>query len=334
MTLDPLIMNDFQNEERARDGRKNDVCDRGRGPAGMILGLLLARAGVEVTVFEKHEDFLRDFRGDTVHPVTMRLLDELGLGPRFAALPRDKIEEGHLRARRPHSHRDRLPPAAPTPPLRCNGPAVGPPRSPREGSTRRIHLHRAHANRSNRLSHHGDTVTGVCYRSPDGTGELEADLTVACDGRTSIVRRDAALSAHYYPVLFDLWWFRLPRQTDARFELVPRIAGGLAMLMIPRDDYFQVGALIPKGSDHEQRARGLDTFRRQLSESGAAVDTLKSWDDVKVLDVKLNRLHRWHRKGLLCIGDAAHAMSPAGGVGINLAVADAVATARLLAEPC
>ena len=307
----------------------------GAGPAGMVLGLLLARAGVEVTVLEKHADFLRDFRGDTVHPVTMRMLDELGLGPRFAALPRSRLERAHFdlngrpvtfidfgRLHQPHPYvamvpqwdlLDLLADAA------------------REESTFTLCMQTEVTG----LLYDADTVTGVRYRGPEGTGELRADLTVGCDGRSSMVRRVAGLRPHEYPVPFDVWWFRLPRQADGRYELVPRTAPGLALLMIPRDDYFQVGAFIPKGGDAERRARGLDTFRRQLAElfPEAAVDTLTSWDDVKVLDVRLNRLHRWHRKGVLCIGDAAHAMSPAGGVGINLAIADAVATARLLAEP-
>jgi 2-polyprenyl-6-methoxyphenol hydroxylase-like FAD-dependent oxidoreductase len=308
----------------------------GGGPAGLFLGLLLARAGVEVTVLEKHADFLRDFRGDTVHPVTMRLLDELGLFERFDRLPQSHVEKGQfdvdgrlvtlvdfnrLRSQ-PHPYvamvpqwdlLDLIADAAQTEPtftLRMRHEATG-------------------------LLRDGDTVTGVRYESPDGPGELRADLVVGCDGRTSVVRRDAGLPVREYPVPFDVWWFRLPRGDSAQYSLIPRTAPGRALIMIPREDYFQIAYLIPKGSDAELRAHGLDAFHRELAglipETSSEVIT--SWDDVKVLDVRLDRLRRWHGKGVLCIGDAAHAMSPAGGVGINLAVADAVAAARILAEP-
>jgi 2-polyprenyl-6-methoxyphenol hydroxylase-like FAD-dependent oxidoreductase len=164
---------------------------------------------------------------------------------------------------------------------------------------------------------------------------LRADLTVACDGRTSLVRAAAGLTPHEYPVPFDVGWFRLNRIREARYQLTPRFKPGTALILIPREGYFQAGLFLLKGQEQQLYDRGLETFRSQVAElvPEASVDSLTSWDDVKILDVRLNRLRRWHRKGLLCIGDAAHAMSPAGGVGINLAVADAVATARLLAGP-
>ena len=182
----------------------------------------------------------------------------------------------------------------------------------------------------------GDTVTGVRYTSPDGPGELRADLVVGCDGRTSAVRRDAGLPIREYPVPFDVWWFRLPRGEQAQqFSLIPRTKPGRALIMIPREGYFQIAYLIPKGSDAELRARGLDAFHRELAEliPESSPEAVTSWDDVKVLDVRLDRLRRWHGDGVLCIGDAAHAMSPVGGVGINLAIADAVAAAGILAQP-
>jgi 2-polyprenyl-6-methoxyphenol hydroxylase-like FAD-dependent oxidoreductase len=308
----------------------------GGGPAGLFLGLLLARAGVEVTVLEKHADFLRDFRGDTVHPVTMRLLDELGLFERFDALPHSRVEkgefdvDGHLltvvdfrRLRhQPHPYvamvpqwnlLDLIADAAneePTFTLRTKSEVTG-------------------------LLFDQDRVTGVRYTSPDGPGELRADLVVGCDGRTSVVRRDAGLPIREYPVPFDVWWFRLPRNQTAQYSLIPRTGPGRALIMIPREGYFQIAYLIPKGKDAELRAAGLDAFHRELAEliPETSVEALTSWDDVKLLDVRLDRLRRWHRDGLLCIGDAAHAMSPVGGVGINLAIADAVATAGLLAQP-
>jgi 2-polyprenyl-6-methoxyphenol hydroxylase-like FAD-dependent oxidoreductase len=296
----------------------------------------LARAGIEVTLLEKHADFLRDFRGDTVHPSTLRLLDELGLWEKFSALPQSRIE--HLgfdvdgrevtlvdfrRLRhQPHPYVAMVPQwdllnllaeagrAEPTFTLLLEHEVTG-------------------------LLRDGGRVTGVRYRSPSGPGELTADLTVACDGRTSVVRRDSGLPMHEWPVPFDVWWFRLPRGSDAEYSMVPRTAPGRLLIMIPREGYFQIGYLIPKGSDPRLRARGLDVLRDEIAAMApeADVTALTSWDDVKLLDVKLNRLKRWHTDGLLCIGDAAHAMSPMGGVGINLAVQDAVGAATLLAEP-
>ena len=307
----------------------------GGGPAGLFLGLLLARAGVEVTVFEKHADFLRDFRGDTVHPVTLRLLDELGLFNRFDSLPHSVVEkgqfdvDGHLytlvdfrRLRQPHPYVAMVPQwdlldliaetaqNEPTFTLRMRSEVTG-------------------------LMRAGNAVTGVRYTGPDGPGELRADLTVGCDGRTSVVRRDAALPIREYPVPFDVWWFRVPRDQNAQYSLIPRTRPGRALVMIPRENYFQIAYLIPKGSDADLRARGLESFHRELAEliPESSSDAITSWDDVKVLDVRLDRLRRWHGNGVLCIGDAAHAMSPVGGVGINLAIADAVAAAGYLAEP-
>ena len=307
----------------------------GGGPAGMVLGLLLARAGVEVTVLEKHADFLRDFRGDTVHPSTLRLLDDLGLWQKFTALPQSKVEQAALdldgtsltmvdfrRLRQPHPYIAMVPQwdlldlladaaqAEPTFSLRLEHEVTG-------------------------LLTEGGRTVGVRYRTPAGEGELRADLTVACDGRTSVVRQAAGLTAPEYPVQFDVWWFRLPRADDAEYSLIPRTAPGRLLIMIPREGYFQIAYLIPKGSDAQLRAKGLDAFKSELAAliSEADVSALNSMDDVKFLDVRLNRLERWNTDGLLCIGDAAHAMSPVGGIGINIAVQDAVGAATLLAEP-
>lgn len=308
----------------------------GGGPAGMMLGLLLARGGVEVTLLEKHADFLRDFRGDTVHPSTLGLLDELGLWDRFTALPQSRIDHvevtGHGREatlvdfrrlrHQPHPYVAMVPQwdlltllaeaaeAEPTFTLRLEHEVTG-------------------------LLRDGARTTGVRYRTPGDAGELNADLTVACDGRTSTVRRACGLPVREWPVPFDVWWFRLPRDADAEFSMVPRVAPGRILIMIPREGYFQIAYLIPKGNDARLRDRGLQTLRDEVSELAPEADIshLTSWDDVKLLDVQLNRLKRWHAEGLLCIGDAAHAMSPMGGVGINLAVQDAVAAATLLAEP-
>lgn len=307
----------------------------GGGPAGMVLGLLLARAGVTVTLLEKHADFLRDFRGDTVHPSTLRLLDDLGLWERFSALPQSKVEHADVvsagrqitlvdfrRLRQPHPYVAMVPQwdllnllaeaasQEPTFTLRMQHEVTG-------------------------LLREGGRTTGVRYAAPDGDGELTADLTIACDGRGSVVRDASGLPVREWPVPFDVWWFRLPRDMAAEYSLFPRFGQGRLMIMIPREGYFQIGYLIPKGSDARLRARGLEAFKAEVGTLAPEADTshLKSWDDVRLLDVRLNRLKRWHTDGLLCIGDAAHAMSPVGGVGINIAVQDAVGAATLLAEP-
>jgi 2-polyprenyl-6-methoxyphenol hydroxylase-like FAD-dependent oxidoreductase len=310
----------------------------GGGPAGMVAALLLARGGVEVTVLEKHADFLRDFRGDTVHPSTLRLLDELGLFEQFDALPHTKLTGWGLdlpdggkapvidftRLRLPHRYIAMVPQwdlldllaetgrKEPTFTLRMNHDVTG-------------------------LLHESDRVAGVRYESPDGPGELRADLTIACDGRWSLCRRESGLIPRDYHVNGDLWWFRLPKAPALGETLLPRFKDGLFIGVIPRDDYLQTAYFIRKGADAQLRARGLEALRRDITaaipELSEAVEDLQSLDDVKLLEIRLNRLRRWYIKGLLCIGDAAHAMSPAGGVGINLAVQDAVAAARLLAGP-
>jgi 2-polyprenyl-6-methoxyphenol hydroxylase-like FAD-dependent oxidoreductase len=310
----------------------------GGGPAGMVAALLLARGGVEVTVLEKHADFLRDFRGDTVHPSTLRLLDELGLFEQFDALPHTKLEgwgvdlpDGRkapvidfTRLRLPHRYIAMVPQwdlldllaeagrQEPTFTLRMSHDVTG-------------------------LLYQSGRVVGVRYDSPDGPGELRADLTIACDGRWSLCRREGGLVPREYPVDADLWWFRLPTADGVGDTLLPRFKDGLFLGVIPRQGYLQTGYFLHKGADAQLRARGIEALRRDIvtaiPELSEAVNGLESMDDVKLLEIRLNRLRRWYTNGLLCIGDAAHAMSPAGGVGINLAVQDAVAAARLLAAP-
>ncbi|RKS09076.1 2-polyprenyl-6-methoxyphenol hydroxylase-like FAD-dependent oxidoreductase [Nocardiopsis sp. Huas11] len=314
----------------------------GGGPAGMVLGLLLARGGVDVTVLEKHGDFLRDFRGDTVHPSTLRLLDELGLGERFAALPHSRVDEVAL----PDVHGDRVVFADLTR-LRAPYPYIA--MVPQwdllnllaEAAEQEPHFTLRMNTEVTGLTRRGGVVTGVRYRDRDGGGgekELRADLTVGADGRGSTVRAASGLRPHETKVPFDAWWLRLPRRPDDGIEaLGAGAAPGHMAVVIPREGYYQIAFLIPKGSDAERRAQGVGRFQERLAECLPAladrVDALTSMDDVKFLDVRLDRLYHWHLPGLLCIGDAAHSMSPAGGVGINLAVQDAVAAAEILAAP-
>ncbi|ORV54887.1 hypothetical protein AWC05_13430 [Mycobacterium florentinum] len=309
----------------------------GGGPAGMVLGLLLARGGVRVTVMEKHADFLRDFRGDTVHASTLRLLDELGLGSRFAQLPHRLIDSIQLEmqgqplnldlSHLPGAHQhialvpqwdflELLATAAET-----------------EPSFRLL--------RSTEVTgvvRDGDRVTGVTYRDSSGESkQMRALLTVACDGRGSTVRSAIGFEPRRFGAPMDVWWFRLPRHPDDPSGLAGRFVSGHGLIMIDRGDYYQIAYIIPKGADTEMRSEGIEALHQVLVNLvpwlGDRVGTLTSFDDVKLLDVQLDRLRRWYTDGALCIGDAAHAMSPVGGVGINLAVADAVATARLLAGP-
>ncbi|MET4432538.1 FAD-dependent oxidoreductase [Mycolicibacterium sp. 624] len=309
----------------------------GGGPAGMMLGLLLARAGVDVTVMEKHADFLRDFRGDTVHASTLRLLDELGLGDEFAALPHRMIDSVNAtvqdttvkvdltRLPGPHKHIALVPQwdflellasAAqdePTFRLMRSTEVLGPVRS-------------------------GGRVTGVRYRGADGAeAQMRADLTVGCDGRSSTLRAAAGLATRSFGAPMDVWWFRLPRHAGDPHGLNGIFRSGHGCALIDRGDYFQIAYLIRKGADAAMRAEGIESLRRQVCELvpwlADRIDALESFDDVKLLDVQLDRLRRWYTDGLLFIGDAAHAMSPIGGVGINLAVADAVAAGRILADP-
>ncbi|WP_433192622.1 FAD-dependent oxidoreductase [Nocardia sp. CA-107356] len=310
----------------------------GGGPAGMVLGLLLARAGIDVTVLEKHKDFLRDFRGDTVHPTTLDLLDELGLAEEFAKLPARKLDRIQLPIRGsvqtvftlehlPGTHKyiamvpqwdllDLLARAADREPnfrLRMNTEATA-------------------------VIRDGSRIAGVAYRTGDGDiGEIRADVTVACDGRDSVLRAEVGLGSRSWPTPMDVWWFRLPRTDIDPAGVIALLSANRAAVMFDRGDYWQVATLIAKGGDAAARRGPVSEIVRSMADAAPWLrdreNALRGWDEVKLLDVKLDRLDKWYTDGLLCIGDAAHAMSPAGGVGINLAVQDAVATARILATP-
>ncbi|MCE4942044.1 MULTISPECIES: FAD-dependent oxidoreductase [Streptomyces] len=319
---------------------RTTCCVVGGGPAGMVLGLLLARAGVAVTVLEKHGDFLRDFRGDTVHPSTLALLDELGLSDRFAQLPQRRVTAVQL----PLGPDGSLATVGNIAALggRFNYVAMVP-------QWDLLDLLVDEARREPSFSVRMSTevtsfveergrVAGVRYRTADGRrGELRATLTVACDGRGSLARSLPELGLRAFRCPMDAWWFRLPRHDGDPHGLVGGVGDRLLAALIDRGEYWQCAALIPKGSDRARRAAGLEAFMVNYASAapwlGDRIRALGSWDEVKLLDVRLDRLRRWHRPGLLCIGDAAHAMSPVFGIGINLAVEDAVAAARHLVGP-
>ncbi|GAB4585280.1 FAD-dependent oxidoreductase [Nocardia sp. IFM 10818] len=307
----------------------------GGGPAGMFLGLLLARGGVEVTVLEKHADFLRDFRGDTVHPTTMDLLDELGLGEEFEKLPQRHVSEvqvpvdGRMRTFATMKHL----------PLRHKYIAMVPQWDLLDLLARAadaepgFHL-RMNTEATGVIRERGQVV-GVRYRARNGAaGEIRADLTIACDGRSSILAADAGLPSRSWEIPFDVWWFRLPRNdaTDPIGDV--QVTAEQMVVMADRGDYWQCAVIIPKGSDDLLRREPVaDITRRMAAAAPWLADragALHSWGEVKLLEVQVNRLDRWYTDGLLCLGDAAHAMSPLGGVGINLAIQDAVAAARIL----
>ena len=310
-----------------------DCVIAGCGPAGAGLGLLLARAGLRVTVVEKHGDFLRDFRGDTIHASTLTLLDELGLGDEFARLDQERIAEVRVAVgdrewsladfrRIPGRHRE----IALMPQWDfldfVTRHAAGYPgfRLLMETEATGLTVEQGHVT--------GLTVSG---------GAIPATLTVAADGRSSTVRRAARLPVRAYDAPMDVLWFRLSRRESDLVRTAGRVAPGRLLIRIDRGDYWQVGYVIEKGGYQRLRAAGLAAFRSDLATLEPAladrVDELGGWSDVSVLEVRVDRLRRWHRPGLLCIGDAAHAMSPVGGVGINLAVQDAVAAANLLVRP-
>jgi 2-polyprenyl-6-methoxyphenol hydroxylase-like FAD-dependent oxidoreductase len=309
-------------------------CIVGGGPAGMMLGYLLGRAGIDTIVLEKHADFFRDFRGDTVHPSTLQVMDELDLIDDFLKVPHDKLQKlegyfGKTRLRIADISRTGV-----KYPFIAFMPQWDFLNFLRDKGSRFPSLRVMMSTEATGLVHDGDRVTGVCARDADGALDISADLTVACDGRHSIIRPSAGLEIEEIGAPMDVLWFRAGKSAETE-SVLARIEAGKMMVTLDRGTYWQCAYVITKGQYDAVKARGLESFRSDVVSLAPILNPgiadVKSWDDVKLLTVAVNRLKRWTRPGLLCIGDAAHAMSPVGGVGVNIAVQDAVAAANILA---
>jgi 2-polyprenyl-6-methoxyphenol hydroxylase-like FAD-dependent oxidoreductase len=313
-------------------------CIVGGGPAGVMLGYLLVRQGVRVTVLEKHKDFFRDFRGDTVHPSTLQLFYELDLLDDFLKLPHQELQSvGGVFGDFPFTAATMR-----HVPAHCQFVAMMPQwdfLGFLSSQAKRFPLFdlRMEHEATGLTTDADGRVTGVTVQTPSGTEHLEAGLVIGCDGRHSTVRQAARLDVVEFGVPIDVLWFHISRQPNDPDEVFGNINYGRVLILINRGDYFQAGLIVRKGSFEELQSGGLEAFREIVRNIapylGDRVGELKDWSQVKLLTVQINRLKQWYRPGLLCIGDAAHAMSPAGGVGINLAIQDAVAAANLLSAP-
>jgi len=300
----------------------------------MMLGLLLARSGIRVTVLEKHSDFFRDFRGDTIHPSTLEILDELGMLDEFLKLPHQEVRQ--LRGQigdttltlADFTHL----------PVRCKFLAFMPQWDFLNFLAERARVYPRFQlemeSEVTGLTFDGERVTGVRVRTPAGVREVSADLVVGTDGRESTVRAAAALPSIEFGAPMDVLWMRISRKPSDPGQLLGRVDYGQIFVMIDRGDYWQCGLVVRKGALAEIQRRGLDALRADIQRLapflGDRVSDLRDWNDIKLLTVQVDRLRRWYRDGVLCIGDAAHAMSPVAGVGINLAIQDAVAAANIL----
>ena len=315
---------------------RTQCCIAGGGPAGMMLGFLLARMGVDVVVLEKHADFLRDFRGDTIHPSTLEVMYELGILDKFLQRPHQEVR--HLAGQigtetvaiADFTHL----------PTHCKFLGLMPQwdflNFVAEQARQYPSFHLRMEAEVSELIEEAGNVVGVRAQTPAGTLEVRAGLTVGADGRHSVVRERAGLPVLNLGAPMDVLWLRMSRQPTDPEQTFGRFDSGRILVFLNREDYWQTAYVIPKGNADDLRQHGLPAFRQDLVRLAPflqnRVDELRDWDDIKLLTVAVDRLRRWFRPGLLCIGDAAHAMSPIGGVGINLAIQDAVATANLLGE--
>jgi 2-polyprenyl-6-methoxyphenol hydroxylase-like FAD-dependent oxidoreductase len=302
-----------------------------------MTGYLLARSGVRVIVLEKHKNFFRDFRGDTVHPSTLQLFHELGLLEQFLKIPHQELRfislqfGADLFKMADFSHL----------PTHCKFVALMPQwdllnfLSEQGKQFPEFDLRMEHE--ATGLLYSNGRVSGVVAKAPSGDIQITADLVIGCDGRHSVIRRAAKLEPMELGVPVDAPWFRISRRSDDPETSLGNVNYGKALVLINRGDYFQAGLIVAKGSFDQLKQKGLGAFQQQIAQIapwlGDRVTELREWDQIKLLSIQINRLKQWHRHGLLCIGDAAHAMSPAGGVGINLAIQDAIATANLFANP-
>ena len=315
---------------------KTRCCIVGGGPAGMVAGFLLARAGIEVAVLEKHGDFLRDFRGDTIHPSTLELMHELGLLDDFLKVRHDVLKTIGAEIG------DEFWPIADFThlPVKCKYIALMPQWdfldfiAAKGKAFPGFHLHMK--TEATDLIKEGDRIVGVRAKTEQGVDEFRADLVLGADGRHSTVRAESELELEDTAAPMDVLWMRIPRKESDGEQTLGRIIPRHVLIMLNRRDYWQCAFLIPKGQFEETKKKGLPEFRQVMVKCAPflhdRVDQLKEWDQIKLLTVTIDRLKRWHRPGLLCIGDSAHAMSPVGGVGINLAIQDAVAAANILTD--
>jgi 2-polyprenyl-6-methoxyphenol hydroxylase-like FAD-dependent oxidoreductase len=319
----------------AMAGKDAHLCIVGGGPAGMVAGLLFARAGVRTTVLEKHEDFLRDFRGDTVHPSTLRIFFELGLLGRLLERPHDKvprlgvmvggrrIEVADFSGFDPRWAFIAMMPQWEFLDFVADEARLYP------------HFTLLMGAEAKTLAVRDERISGVSYVQDGKAREIEASLVIACDGRRSVLRDESRLPLRSLGAPMDVFWFRVPKERTRENQSTGYFTGGRIMALIDRGDYWQCAYVFAKDQAEHVRAAGLESFRADVARTAPQLKdhicAIQGWDDVKLLTVALDRLERWHRPGLLVIGDAAHAMSPIGGVGINVAVQDAVAAANILA---
>jgi 2-polyprenyl-6-methoxyphenol hydroxylase-like FAD-dependent oxidoreductase len=310
-------------------------CIAGGGPAGMMLGFLLARAGVHVVVLEKHADFFRDFRGDTVHPSTLELMYELGLIDEFLKLPHQEVETLSAQIGAEHVQMVDFRHL----PTHCKFVALMPQWDflnflAEHGKHYKTFDLRMQAEATELIEENG-RIVGLNATTSNGALTIRANLVVGCDGRHSVVREKAGLKSDDYGAPMDVLWFRVSQNDGDSADTFGHIEAGRLMVMFDRGDYWQCAYVIPKGGIERVKSKGLEAFRGRVVEMSPflsdRIGELKTWDDVKLLSVTVDRLRKWWRPGLICIGDAAHAMSPIGGVGINMAVQDAIAAANRLA---